>query len=469
MNPLAVFWPKIPTTLVYMLQQSEYDAAKFAKWVYTAPNLLRIQKRGHLQLTARTKLMLAVAYSAFYGLLLGGLLGTIITKNILFILLSVWAPMVTIFVIFVSTLLLQKAVVAPKEQASINIARHKLEQLPATRIAVLGSYGKTSMKELLVTILSEGKKVAATPGNKNVLISHARWINGVLTGKEDALIFEYGEGKTGDIKMLANLSKPTMAVVTGLAPAHLDEYDSLTAIADDFADISSYVKPEHLYVSDTSNLLTGKVKGTPYSYKGVGSMKVSNVKVDFTGTSFTLTADKKKLKLDSGLIGAHHIGPLCAAVQIALNLGLSDAQIVKGVADTKPYEHRLQPRVQHGAWIIDDTYNGTIEGMRAGLELLKILPAKRRIYVTPGLVDQGKETEAVHKELGNLIAKAHPDKVVLMQNSATDFIIKGLKAGNYKGELTIESNPLDYYTNLEHFLAAGDVFMLQNDWPDSYK
>jgi UDP-N-acetylmuramyl pentapeptide synthase len=107
--------------------------------------------------------------------------------------------------------------------------------------------------------------------------------------------------------------------------------------------------------------------------------------------------------------------------------------------------------------------------MRAGLALLSTLPAKKRVYVTPGLVDQGVENERVHNQLGQLIADANPDKVVLMQNSNTSFIQQGLTDGGYRGELVIEDQPLEFYTQLEHYLAAGDVYMLQNDLPDSYR
>ena len=129
----------------------------------------------------------------------------------------------------------------------------------------------------------------------------------------------------------------------------------------------------------------------------------------------------------------------------------------------------MQPRVQHGAWVIDDTYNGSLEGIRAGLKLLIDLPAKRKIYVTPGLVDQGIETQRVHLEIGELIAQANPDKVVLMQNSATNYITQGLENGKYKGNLQIENDPLNFYLNLEHIVATGDLIMLQNDWTDNYR
>jgi UDP-N-acetylmuramyl pentapeptide synthase len=104
--------------------------------------------------------------------------------------------------------------------------------------------------------------------------------------------------------------------------------------------------------------------------------------------------------------------------------------------------------------------------MKAGLSLLRELDATRKIYVTPGLVDQGAEEKRVHKELGEAICEANPDKVILMKHSVTDYILEGLR--DYKGELVIEEDPLDFYTNLDKFVAAGDLVLLQNDWPDNY-
>lgn len=377
-------------------------------------------------------------------------------------------PLGCILVLYITTILIQSALVNPKQNHEIKIAKDKLDQSSAAKIAVLGSYGKTTMKELLSTVLSEGKKVAKTPGNKNVLISHARWVNSALKGDEEVLIFEYGEAEPGDITRLAGFSNPTFAVITGIAPAHMDSYPTLDAIVDDFASISDFVDSKNTFINN-QELLTSKIHGAVYDSTGLAEWKVSTPSFSFHGTDFTIKNDQEVLHLHTNLLGSHNIGPIVAVVAIAKQLGLQNEQIIAGVAKTAPFEHRMQPRQLHGAWIIDDTYNGNIEGMRAGLELLGVLPAKRKIYVTPGLVDQGTETESVHLELGQLIALASPDKVVLMQNSTTAYIQQGLDAGKYSGEVAIESNPLEYYTNLEHYLAAGDVVMLQNDWPDSYE
>lgn len=466
---LSYLSPKMPWMLVYMLQQSEYSTRKFIIWSVKFPNLFQLQKRGKLIRSGRTLILLVIAYWGWLTGVLGMLLAFTQTGELIHIFRYILAPILAFVALILVNFILQKLIVQPKENLEIRRARKYLQGVKAMKIAVMGSYGKTTMKELLMTVLSEAKVVAATPGNKNVLISHARWINKQLTGKEEVLIFEYGEGKPGDIALLASLSNPNVAVVTGVAPAHLDEYASLEAIADDFSTIQGFVKPDDIYANRNSDFLKQNTKAHFYDQTGLDEWKVSDISVDFDGTSFALTNGENILKLKTGLLGAHQVGPLCTVVAIALRLGLSGEQIRAGVAKTSAFEHRMQARHLHGAWIIDDTYNGNIEGMRAGLELLKSLPGKRKIYVTPGLVDQGAESSIIHKELGELIAAAKPDKVVLMKNSVTEHIQSGLSSAGYGGEVQIEDNPLEYYTHLEHFLAAGDVIMLQNDWPDSYQ
>jgi UDP-N-acetylmuramoyl-tripeptide--D-alanyl-D-alanine ligase len=186
------------------------------------------------------------------------------------------------------------------------------------------------------------------------------------------------------------------------------------------------------------------------------------------GKSKTPRLALKELKLRSKLIGRHQLSFLSFVAAFALELGLTKAQVEAGIAKTIPFEHRMQPYALSGAWIIDDTYNGNLEGIRAGTSLLKELEASRKVYVTPGLVDQGKEARRVHIEMGELIAASDANLVVLMGNSATKYIQQGLNNAHFAGEVMIEYNPLEFYTNLKHFVAAGDLILMQNDWTDNY-
>lgn len=459
-----------------MLQSTEYQVSPYIHWYRRTKDFSRVMYRRKLEKTRAAKLLLlAISLGMIVQILAGLLLVWLGYKNnqvivtILGTILVVIYPFVWAYAIVVPLWLGRVLIMWPKERKLIKASAQIFKKHPGVKIAVAGSYGKTSMKELLKTVLSEGLDVAATPANKNVASSHAVFAQ-KLTGKEQVVIIEYGEGAPGDVARFAQTTDPNLGVITGLAPAHLDHYPSLEAAGVDIFSLADYVGQDNVYVNGQSVAAKPflKPENHVYTEEGVGGWKVSNISVGFEGTSFTMKKHTKTMHLHSGLLGRHQVGPLAMVAALAEKLGLTAAQIEAGVAKTVAFEHRMQARAVRGAWILDDTYNGNIDGLKAGLRLLTDLPAKRKIYVTPGLVDQGIENERVHLALGRAIAHAKPDEVVLMENSAYPFIQAGLEAEKYAGKVIVQTDPLDYYTNIEHFLAAGDVLMMQNDWTDNY-
>lgn len=473
---LSIFSPYYPKVLVYMLQSTEYQVKPYLKWWRRTKDFSKVAYRRQLEPTKAARLLLmalsvAMATQAllgfffiWYGSSQGHLLSSVIGLALLVSYPFIWAILVTL-----PLTLGRWFLVNPKHRQLIKTSEQIFANHKGVKIAVAGSYGKTSMKELLNTVLSEGLNVAATPANKNVSISHAYFAQ-KLKGDEQALIIEYGEGEPGDIERFSSITHPDKGIITGLAPAHLDHYPTLQAAGEDIFSLSTAVGAKNTYANNESDAVKPFLQAgfNTYDSHKVLDWEISGVKVSYEGTSFTMKNGKQKLDLRSGLLGRHQVGPLALVAALGIELGLTESQVKAGISKTKPFEHRMEARSIRGAWLLDDTYNGNIDGLKAGLALLAELPGKRKIYVTPGLVDQGTENERVHVELGETIAKTKPDQVVLMHNSATDFIQAGLEKGGYEGETQIQEKPLEYYQNLEHYLAAGDVVLMQNDWTDNY-
>ncbi len=473
---LAVFTPKFTETAVYMLQTCEYQAIPYLKWLWSTNDFRKVMYRRTLNKTRKARMLLTFMRA---GIILQTLVAVglivyasdndagelyIIAGSLVMISSVLWANLLV-----VPILVARYLVVKPQSAILVWKTRNILTNHPGVKIAVAGSYGKTTVKEILLTVLSEGRNVAATPANKNVAISHAKFAQG-LKGDEDVIIIEYGEGKPGDVIKFARATKPNIGVITGLAPAHLDRYKTLKATGGDIFSLADYLSDNVVYVNGDSSSLNGFIKKSHivYDASGLDGWKVGNVKSDIEGLNFTLKKGTTSLNIKSHLVGQHQLGALSLAAVIAHKLGLSKAEIEKGAAKTKPFEHRMKPISVSGGWLIDDSYNGNIEGIKAGLELLKELSAMRKVYITPGLVDQGIDSPAIHKTLGRLIAKANPDVVVLIKHTVTDDILQGIKDGEYKGQVRIEDDPLDFYTNINHFIAKGDLVLMQNDWPDNY-
>jgi UDP-N-acetylmuramoyl-tripeptide--D-alanyl-D-alanine ligase len=385
------------------------------------------------------------------------------------LLLFAVSPLIVEYGVVVPLWLGQKIIQGSKQRKLLETARQIMKDNSTLKIAIAGSYGKTTAKEILRTVLSEGKKVAFTPGNINTLIGISKFIQS-LDGNEDVTIFELGEERVGDIRDLCDLVQPNMGIITGINEAHLSSFGTLDRTTATIFELEDYLSSNPLYKNQESLLVKPRIKygdKLAFSKKGVNGWSISNIKSDIHGMNFDVKKGGKITSMHTGLLGDYNVGIIAAAIDIAFSMGLNIKQIQSGIEKTLPFEHRMQPRKLNGVWVIDDTYNGNSEGVRVGLNLLKNLDAKRRIYITPGLVEQGDKTQEIHENIGRQIARV-ADVVVLIKNSVTDYISDGLRAGNFTGKLLIIDDPLEFYENLDAFVAYGDVVLMQNDWTDNY-
>jgi UDP-N-acetylmuramoyl-tripeptide--D-alanyl-D-alanine ligase len=470
---LSLFWPKMPVNVVYMLQQVEYNPHQLVVWLFRMPNLNTVMNRKELVPTRKANALIVVIYLFWVATLFLGIASIIkyfsgyALPAIAILVLS--SPLVAIslllFIVFIARIL----IVSPQEKRLVRASEELFFKHPGIKIAIAGSYGKTTLKEILCTILSEKFEVAVTEGNMNTPIAHARFIS-KLNGNEEVVITEYGESSPGDIERFARTTHPEYAVITGLAPNHLDHYKTIEILARDLLSLRDYVATDKLYIPGDSKLLkhfASKV-GRQFSIDGVDGWRTFDIKITNESTSFKMRKGKNTIEIVSQLLGRHQIAPLALAASLAHTLGVSLMQIEEGIKNIVPFAHRMQPISIGGAQIIDDTYNGNLEGSIAGIALLSEITADRKIYVTPGLVEQGKENTAVHEKIAQALIETSPDILVLMENTATKIIHEYLKKHNYSGQVKIESDPLRFYKNLEHFVARGDVVMMQNDWTDNY-
>ncbi|MEP7204849.1 MAG: Mur ligase family protein [Candidatus Saccharibacteria bacterium] len=463
-------------TIIYMLQGSDYRPKEYIAWLHRTSDFRGVMRRKKLDYTKKAKLLLAVASV----IVLASLVLTIFlvflsidSANLLLaalaILLFVISPLIVAYGIVPPLWLGRTYIQEPSQRKMIKAAGQIFANHPAFKVAVAGSYGKTTAKDILRTVIGEGRKVAYTPGNMNTLVGISRFAQS-LKGDEEVIIFELGEEKMGDVRELCDLVCPDIGVITGINEAHLSSFGTLERTVSTIFELKDYLGDKPLYKNYESSLVATKNNHKDklsFSRDGTNGWRVRDVAIDIHGTTFTIAKRKKKMSVHTGLLGKHNIGMLAVAVDIADSLGLTRVQIAAGIEKTMPFEHRMQPRNLAGAWVIDDTYNGNSQGVSVGLELIQALKAKRRIYVTPGLVEQGDKTREIHQEIGRRIAQV-ADVVVLMNNSVTEYILTGLQEASFDGKLLLIDDPLEFYTNLDHFVASGDVVLMQNDWTDNY-
>lgn len=470
------FLPNYPQILIYMLQSCDYDIKSYISWLNRTDDFRQVMIRRELDYTNKAKLLLLFIWLVSIVLYIYSVISIIqsIASQAYFfgpfgLIVFILTPLIVSYVVIAPLWLGRVLIQDPLERKTIENARQTITKHPAVKIAIVGSYGKTTAKEVLSTILREGKIVAATPGNINTPLGISQFATG-LKGDEDVLIFELGEGKPGDIKELCELTQPTIGVMTGISEAHLESFGTIEEITREIFEIAKYLGDKPLYKNAECELIRNRINPDDkfaYTRMGVSVWKLTGAKTDFDGTQIETENGYEKISAHSGLLGYHNVGIVLAATSIANYVGLNSSQIQTGINNIRPFDHRMQPRNVNGAWIIDDTYNGNSQGVKAGLELLKQLNATRRIYVTPGLVEQGSMSQVIHEDIGRQIASV-ADVAVLMRNSVTDDIAKGLQSAGFKGQLKIIDNPKEFYLNIDQFVASGDVVLMQNDWTDNY-
>jgi len=468
---------RLPIYLVYMLQQVEYNAKSFLVWILRLHRSSRlvstVMYRKKLEYTIKAQLLVASTYiliaaSFLIILIVGALFGFTVKTCGLALLVVVFTPVTAVAYLSIVSFCAWLFVVNPSQRRQVAGSTQIFREFKGITIGIAGSYGKTTMKEILTTVLSQRFDVAVTPGNMNTPVAHARFA-GTLEN-QDVAIIEYGEGAPGDIERFARTTQPDYAVITGVAPNHLDRYKTLTTLTSDLLSLRSSVEPSKLYINGDSLILKEQAHSDEglYSADTVAEWNISQISVSTSGTSFVMKNKSKRINVESGLLGRHQVAPLALAVVLGIRLGLSINQVELGTRKVVPIEHRMSTYMLSGALIIDDTYNGNLEGITVGLNLLKTVSAKRKLYVTPGLVEQGEETERVHIEIAKLINNVKPDILVLINNSATRIIDTELTRLDYDGQIMKIDEPLQFYTNIGHIVARGDVVLLQNDWTDNY-
>lgn len=470
------YTPSYLKTLVYMLQASEYHISDYCKWLMRTHDFRRVAHRRSLARTQKATLLLVCVSCISLACVGGGLLliAAGVFESLWWFVLSgvilvIVTPWVTAFGVVIPLKIGEIVVQKPRERKMIAEATEQVAKHPAIKIAIAGSFGKTTFKETLATVIGAGKIVAATPGNMNTPLGTSTFVKR-LTGNEEVIVFELGESHVGDVRELCAITHPDVGVITGINQAHLETFGSIDRTVATIFELADYLGDKPLYKNRQSELVADHIDPSDplaYDATGVNGWQVNDVHISLEGITFQATKDDSQLQVESGLVGAHQIGPLIACIDIATRVGVGLDAIAAGLKNTTPFEHRMQPRNLHGAWIIDDTYNGNIQGVEAGLALLDAVDATRKIYVTPGLVEQGGDTASIHEHIGTLIAQT-ADVVVLMKNSVTPYIRAGLETAGFGGEVRIVDDPIAFYSSIDQFVASGDVVLMQNDWTDNY-
>jgi UDP-N-acetylmuramoyl-tripeptide--D-alanyl-D-alanine ligase len=279
-------------------------------------------------------------------------------------------------------------------------------------VAVTGSNGKTTVKELVAAILRVSRKVCVTEGNLNndlgVPLTLMR-----LADDDQALVVEMGANRAGDIDYLSALAQPEVGVITNANPAHLEGFGSIEGVARTKGELLDHLPPtgtavlnadDPFYSAWAARSRAGRVVSFGLSAAADCSL-IGEPEPLAQGYRFKLRLpDAVQLEVELPLLGRHNIANALAAAAAARAVGASDHDIVTGLALARPVPGRLVRLAGlRGASIIDDSYNANPASVRAALDHLAQQPG-RRVFVLGEMAELGDQAVAMHREIGRYAA-----------------------------------------------------------------
>ena len=390
---------------------------------------------------------------------------------------KIWLKIVTILSVFLLCPMLEALVflcLTPIEtmikNGYIRKAKRKLKSFGGKKIAITGSYGKTSTKNILYQILKTEFDVCATPKSFNTPMGVCKTILEDLKETDDFFIVEMGARKSGDIEFLSKFVGVDFGIITPIGNCHLETFGSVEKIEDTKYELCQNSAGAVVFngKSKSSKKLYDRFERKKYLVCEQGSFAFAHsVKSNKNGSTFVLNIDKFEIKCQTNLLGSANIDNIVVAAAMAYLLGVSLLGIQKAIKNLTPIPHRLE-LIKGYVNVIDDSYNSNFDGFCEALTVLSTFSGKR-VVVSPGIVELGKEQEKVNRSVAALVAKNADHFVIMNETNRKSLLLGAIDGGMKRENIYFAKTRKEQQEILKSILSKGDCVLFENDFPDNLK
>jgi UDP-N-acetylmuramoyl-tripeptide--D-alanyl-D-alanine ligase len=351
-----------------------------------------------------------------------------------------------------------------------SLAREIRRRSGATVIAITGSAGKTSTKEITADLLATRYRVFRNRGNLNNHIGLPLTLTELANGPDMAVV-ELGMNHAGEIRDLIRIAEPDARVWTNVGDAHIGYFGSRDAVASAKAEILEEARPSTVVVANADDALVAKhTRGfsgrlLTFGTDAAASVRASDVEDrGFEGTTATVRTPGGSIRLELNLPGRAHLMNVLAGVAIATEYGVAPAAIRETVRTARPVARRgSMTTLRSGARIVDDTYNASPAAVQTMLQALKVTPgATRRIAILGEMLELGDSAFALHEACGRAAAESGVDVLVAVGGPSADGFIAGAKAHGLKDAQLVRFNDSASACGpVAALIQAGDLVLIK--------
>lgn len=355
-----------------------------------------------------------------------------------------------------------------------DLANYRRRQFAPKVLAITGSNGKTTTKEMVAAILAEASldgqplrgKILKTEGNFNNLVGLPLTL--LRLRKQDKVaVVELGTNHPGEIERLAKIAEPDWATITSVAAAHLEGLNNIAGVAREKGALYRNVRRGGAIAVNLDDpwvsRLGARFKGKKFTYGRRGQVRAEALELhDAKGVAFTLRAGTRPCKVRLNYLGQHNVANALGAAALTLGAGVSLAAVRRGLEKAKPYAMRMQIENWRGVGIINDAYNANPASMKAALTTLAEIPCRgKRIAVLGDMFELGRHSRKEHRELGKAAAQAKIDQLYLLGAQAGTVRTGALSAGMKPEQICIGGDHGDLARRIGQQVERGDRLLFK--------
>lgn len=341
-------------------------------------------------------------------------------------------------------------------------------------LGVTGSYGKTSVKQILGELLGERYNVLTTPQSFNTPMGVVRTVREHLKRDTQVFVCEMGAKNKGDIKELCRIANPSFAVITSVGEQHLETFKSLENVANTKFELADHCLSKNGFVLVNFDSAPARKRAEGLNVLSYGTTDdcdfyAKDITIDRFGSTFTVVHKDGEISLRTRLLGKHSVLNLTAGVAAAIMLGVSGKDIAFAAAKIKPAAHRLEAKPYiAGSTMIDDAYNANPEGCLEAVNVLSCFSNMKKVIITPGLVELGDKEQEYNAALATAAANVC-DYIILVGKKRAALMEPAIKQTDFNCDnlFVAESfaKAAEIYKNLAD---SNTVVLIENDLPDNY-
>ncbi|MEI3401192.1 MAG: UDP-N-acetylmuramoyl-tripeptide--D-alanyl-D-alanine ligase [Clostridia bacterium] len=350
-------------------------------------------------------------------------------------------------------------------KALYEIAKYKRSLYDIPVIAVTGSVGKTSTKDVIASVVSSKYKTLKTEGNNNNNIGLPLTI--LKLKDHEAMVIEMGMNHFGEISLLTDIARPTLAVITNIGTSHIGNLGSRENILKAKLEILEGMIVPKIIINNDNDLLhkwyeknKNKIEIHTFGIQNESELTAKDIKLKEESSEFLAKSPSGLVKINVPVGGEHFVYNALCAIEVGHILGIADDNIKKGIEKFELTKKRMDiKKLANGAILINDAYNASYESMKASLNFLARHTGKRKIAVLGDMFELGEYTEELHRNVGKEVVKNGIDILICSGENSKYIIEEAKKSKNLK--IYFMNNNEQVVEKLTQELRNGDVVLVK--------